>query len=493
MSGRNILIVEPNPGILIVGRNVLARAGFHVLAVSSVDEGLLEAKRHPLDVVLLDGKLSEPELLINFARSRARGVPIILTVQKGRDVITIEALEAGGWSELVDIADVIEKPFAPDRLLQAVDKAVQRSSERTDPSLRIEVDRLFVAEDIDDLDVEDTMEHERTERYQPFEALLSMSDERTDSHEALVSPVISVEGSAAERHARLRMRIKGALAQEGLRIQQHDHEAVVRVCERVLDDERFFSGDDLRPGDLALAGYIDHLPLDHVLQLAASVTAPSRLRLEHEDQAIEIYFKHGQVVFARQERLHEGFMLGRFLVSLGAVHQRDVERAISAQHLDGWIGQRLLANGFIRETDLTTALKRQTEELVYEAVRWNAGRFAVFAREGLPAEAEAAEISFPVAHLLLEGMRRLDEWRRMAGEVGGLRSVIDRLDRSDEPSVIASLRPEERMLLEQVDGRRTVEDLVRSVRRPTYDVFKALHNLRGQRLVTVVAETAATA
>src|SRR5258708_38430500 len=89
MSGRNILIVEPNPGILIVGRNVLARAGFHVIAVSSVDEGLVEAKRRPLDVVLLDGKQSEPEFLISFARSRTQGVPIILTVQKGRDVITI--------------------------------------------------------------------------------------------------------------------------------------------------------------------------------------------------------------------------------------------------------------------------------------------------------------------------------------------------------------------------------------------------------------------
>jgi DNA-binding response OmpR family regulator len=483
MSGRTILIVEPNPGIMIVGRNVLARAGFHVIAVSTVDEGLVEANQKPIDVVLLDGKQSEPELLISFARSRTRGVPIILTVQKGRDVITIEALEAGGWSELVEIADVIEKPFSAERLLRAVERAVQRSTERTDPHLQIEIDDLVIE------DAEDTADGERTERYQPLESLLEL-DERTDAYDALVAPVMNVEGSSAERSARLRLRIRAALAQEALSFELGQIEALVNVCEGVLDDERFFSGDDLRPGDLALAGYIQHLPLDHVLQLAACVAAPSRLRLEHDTQAVEIFFRHGQVVFARQEKLHEGFMLGRFLVALGAVNQRDVDRTIGARHLGGWIGQRLLANGFIREHDLRVALRRQTEELVYEAVRWSAGRFAVFAREGLPAEAEEASISLPVPHLLLEGMRRLDEWRKMAGEVGGLRSVLDRLDRSDAQNVIAALRPDERMLLDQVDGRRTVEELVRTARRPTYDVFKALHNLRGQRLVTVINSAA---
>ena len=49
-----------------------------------------------------------------------------------------------------------------------------------------------------------------------------------------------------------------------------------------------------------------------------------------------------------------------------------------------------------------------------------------------------------------------------------------------------ALRPEERALLEHIDGRRTVEEVVRSLRRPTYDVFKALDTLRGQRLVRLV-------
>src|SRR5687768_10077977 len=129
MTPRTILIVEPNPGIMIVGRNVLARDGYDVVAVGTIEEGLREAKKRPIDCVLLDGRHSEPEILLALSRSKIGGgsVPIILTVQKGRDVITIEALEAGGWSGIVEIAEVIEKPFTPERLLQSVEKAISKS------------------------------------------------------------------------------------------------------------------------------------------------------------------------------------------------------------------------------------------------------------------------------------------------------------------------------------------------------------------------------
>jgi hypothetical protein len=438
---------------------------------------------------MLDGKQSEPEVLISFARSRSRGVPIILTVQKGRDVITIEALEAGGWSGLVEISDVIEKPFSPERLLQAVEKAVKRLSESTDPNLIIDVDDLFA-----DVRIEEAEEYERTDRYAPIESLIELADgERTESHEILRTPrLISAETTMLGRTARLLARLKTALAEQNLNVDHRQIVAMARACESALDEEALFGGSDSLQGDLAIAGFIEHLPLDHVLQLAACVAPPARCRLECEHQAIEILFHRGQVVFARQEKMPEGFMLGRFLVAAGAVNQRDIDRTIGAKRSDAneWLGQRLLSAGYIRPRDLQDALRRQVEELVYEAVRWNRGRFVVYANEQLPLEAQEAKISLPVPHLLLEGMRRLDEWRKIAVEVGGLGSVIDRLEPPSEPGIIEMLRPDERLVLEQIDGRRTVEDRVRSVQRPTFEVVKALHHVRGRRLVTVVSAEA---
>jgi DNA-binding response OmpR family regulator len=514
MSARSILIVEPNPGILIVGRNVLARAGFHVVAVHTVEEGLEEARRNSFDVVLLDGRASEPEVLLHFARSRARGVPIVLTVQKGRDVITIEALEAGGWSELVDVADVIEKPFAQERLLQAVEKAVQRAGERTDPNIIIDIEEFPL--------IEEPAEEERTEKFEkilPFGSLLeSVSGTRPDLearergdtiqsgrtgmlHARLLepeddSPTLSygVDGHArlgSTRFVKLTSRLSAFLERERIDIEPRQLLALVNECEQVFVEERGASL--IAPaggGDLAFHGHIQHLPIDQVLQIASSVGHPSRCRLEFDGQAIEIYFRHGNVIFARQANMPSGFTLGRLLVASGVVNELDVERAFSRSGLPALIGKRLLALGHIRERDLKIALRRQTEELVYEAVRWTHGRFAVFAKEHLPQEAEDADISLPVQHLLLEGMRRLDEWRRMAKDVGDFSAVLDRNEHALAPDLLESLRPEERMLLEKLDGQKTVEDIVRSMQRPTYDVLKVLQSLRGQRLVTVIAPIA---
>lgn len=482
MTARTILIVEPNPGVMIVGRNVLARAGYEVVAVGTIEEGLRDAKKHVLDCVLLDGRHSEPEVLLALSRSKAGGVPIIITVQKGRDVLTIEALEAGGWSGIVEIAEVIEKPFSPERLLQAVASAMSRSVERTDPSIQIDIDSglLLLAEEEGD---------ERTEKFERIDPAEATLYERP---EHLLREVRSRDPSTVNpRFAKLMATLKSALGDQEIRYEPRQLLAIARACDSALQGEDVFeqTWENESNGDLAMQGHLAHLPLDNVLQIATSVAMPSRLVLDHDEQRIEVFFQGPNVVFARQSNMPEGFTLGRFLVAAGAVDQTSVDRSITPRHgsSTGRIGQRLLALGLVGERDLKSALRRQVEELVYEAVRWTEGRFVLYANDPLPPEAIDAAVTLPVHHLLLEGMRRLDEYRRLAREVGDMRSIIDRVERSDERAVIDNLRPEERSLLEQVDGHRTVADLVRSLRRPTLDGLKALHNLRGQRLVTVIA------
>lgn len=493
MGARTILIVEPNPGIMIVGRNVLMRAGFDVHAVSTIDEAIDDAKKQSFDCVLLDGRHSEPEVLLALARSRGAGVPIILTVQKGRDVLTIEALEAGGWSDLVEIAEVIEKPFSPERLLSSVEKALSKSAvERTDPSIIVDEHAMMLADEEGD---------ERTEKFERIDAADLTLYERPEMRHAireLREPRARDSSTINPRFAKLMAALKEGLNEQEISFEPRQLLALARSCESALQGEDVFEAtwDADSRGVLAMQGYLQHLSLDNVVQISASVASPSRVVLELPSpfpaagpasaQRIEIFFQGPNVVFARQSNMPEGFMLGRFLVASGVVDESSVDRSMQLRGASTRIGQKLLALGLVGERDLKAALRRQTEELVYEAVRWTEGRFVLYANEPLPPEAVDAQVCLPIHHLLLEGMRRLDEYRRIAREVGDMRSVIDRLERSDERAVIEALRPDERLLLEQVDGQRTVEDLVRSLRRTSYDVVKTLHALRGHRLVQVI-------
>lgn len=485
MTLRSVLIVEPNPGILIVGRNVLARAGLVVGAVTTVEEGLALAGRRPPEVVILDGRV-EPDVLLTFARSRPGGVPIVLTIQKGREVSAVQALERRGASRLVEIVEVIEKPFAPERLLNAVEEALRR---RPGPEARISARPVaLIGED----DPDETERTEEVERTHPFEVLLeSVSgrppERRSSSRRPEPRRDVLPRASSA-RYARMRARLEAALSEHRVRLDPKQLLAIAEACEAALRDEAPPVEREPGRGDLAIEGRIEHVSIDHILQIAASVAQPACCRLEHRGQSIEIFFRGAQVVFARQDNLPDGFTVGRFLSSAGVVDQLEVDRVSDARSgPTGWIGQRLIMLGHIQEADLARALERQTEELVLEGVRWHQGRFVVHAKDPVPPEGRAASVALPVHHLLLEGMRRLDEWRRMVRDLGDMGSVLDRLDTGNTASVLESLRPEERLLLEHVDGRRTVEDLVRSVRRPTFDVFKSLERLRGRRLVKVLA------
>lgn len=470
MSAQTILMVEPNPGVLIVARNVLVKAGFAVLAVSNARHALKLARQRRIDLALVDYALASAQLLGGLADTRpSSGVPVIITAPKG-STASLEDLRARFVALPVELSDVIEKPFATDRLLGAVNAAVDGWNERTEPIFTDSLAQLG-REVREELDVQG-----KTDVF-PFAALLQQGGELIDD---VTNPAIP------SRATQLHAEIQASLAREGVELDPARLAACVRACEMVLDREllRRPSVED-KPSDrkLVVTGFIGHMAVDQILQLATTVEPPARCRLESEGSAIEIFYTGHEIVFARQDNLPIGFTLGRLLVAAGHVSDRDVDRILDPRAgVSGLIGQRLLSLGHIDEARLRDGLRRQSEELFFEVVRWSHGRFSVFAQEPLPVEAQHAGISLPVHHLLLEGMRRLDEWQRIADRIGDLQTVLSRVA-DDDSERVRSLPPADRIVLEHVDGRRTVGDLLRSVARPTFDVYRAISTLADQRLV----------
>jgi hypothetical protein len=128
---------------------------------------------------------------------------------------------------------------------------------------------------------------------------------------------------------------------------------------------------------------------------------------------------------------------------------------------------------------------RQTSELAYESLRWTAGTFQ-FKRlpaAGLPELARQAALEIGVDRLLLEGFRRVDEWRVIEREIRSLDEVYVR----DEHKIAALPRGtftrDELAVLEAVNGRNTVRDMVRALRLGSFDVSRVLFRLLRARLI----------
>jgi len=81
VSGARILVVEDNPLNLKLVRDVLGAAGYDVVSATSGEDGLLMAREHPPDLVLMDLQLPGIDGTETMHRMRidglGPGVPVV--------------------------------------------------------------------------------------------------------------------------------------------------------------------------------------------------------------------------------------------------------------------------------------------------------------------------------------------------------------------------------------------------------------------------------
>ena len=106
----SVLIVEDDPGIAILQRRRLERAGFTVTVTSDVEGALAALARGGIDIVLLDYRLGETTGLDLHRRMKASGVevPVILVSGAMEDAAVVEALRAGVRDVVVKTSDYLD-------------------------------------------------------------------------------------------------------------------------------------------------------------------------------------------------------------------------------------------------------------------------------------------------------------------------------------------------------------------------------------------------
>jgi hypothetical protein len=158
---------------------------------------------------------------------------------------------------------------------------------------------------------------------------------------------------------------------------------------------------DLR-GDLAVFEPIS------VMQMLHLAGATGELRLHGGENSASVFFEKGNLTFAGIE--NRPVKLGEYLVRKGIVAQSALDDALKRRPgRRKRIGEILVDAGHIEEAGLRRAVVEQIKDVVYEIVRWQKGTF-VFHRDRKPAPQEIL-IDIPLDHLMLEGLKRLDEER----------------------------------------------------------------------------------
>lgn len=125
--------------------------------------------------------------------------------------------------------------------------------------------------------------------------------------------------------------------------------------------------------------------------------------------------------------------------------------------LEVWRGKER-AELFLRHGDVARARSRMESgpEVVYRVLGWKTGEFC-FTRNDDPV---VREITESTESLILEGMKRFDEWEHVETEMPNTQTVL-RQCVSAVNQQYEELSPEAQRMLRLVDARRTVAVLVR--------------------------------
>ena len=157
-----------------------------------------------------------------------------------------------------------------------------------------------------------------------------------------------------------------------------------------------------------LGGNLQVLDPPSIFQLLNMSTMTGELKLVTIDSVASFYFKQGELIYATMDKKKK--KLGRFLIEKGWITEDQLYEALKEFWLHQGakrIGNILIEKGFLEKDSLIEAIQDQIKDVVYNVLSWNEGQFIFF--RGVEPMEEDILLDVKMDHLILEGLKRLDE------------------------------------------------------------------------------------
>jgi DNA-binding response OmpR family regulator len=456
-SPARVLVVDDSPTILRVVSAILARHGYEP---SVARDGLLGLemlkKGAKIDLVLLDFVMPRMngyqfcrELRSNAAH---RKLPVVLMSAKGDKI-------RGQFVQQTGAVDAITKPFDARALVAVIEGALSKTAEG----------RARPVPEGEHMPDEDTIAESIRPSMLPHKARQRAGVEIAQQVANTLAPVLfslPAEDRASEAA------LLGAIART------ITGDVVQSLATTLKDVEPPEGAKEVMTGDIGA------IPLAEVLQILQMQRQTGVLRITNSRTVITISIRQGLIDLVQSRGAAEEFRLGRYFIERGLITRDELERMTKEAATNPQakrLGDALVDSGKASNDDLTEALTRQSCELIYDVLRWPFGRFS-FSKEPFRPEAEMAKLGIGISGIVLEGFRRVDEWRLMEGTINfdGV-VVIDQmaLDAVDKEKLTRT----EKLVLGAVSGERTVREVINESAVASFDGIKVIYQFLQSRVL----------
>jgi CheY-like chemotaxis protein len=453
--GARVLVIDDSPTLRKVVGNILARNDYEPVLACDGQAGLDVLSERPIDLVLLDFVMPRMNGYQFCRELRAiegfRKLPVVLMSAKAEKIRDQFLQQTGA-------VDAITKPFDARALVAVVEGALQKAQSGRVPQ----------APDPSDMADEDSLH--RPDSMRPSSRMDGNARARMGVSSLLAGVVSTALKSLPSDSTLQESNILDSILEAMDDAAMHELSSMLAAWRHGKGSQEALSGD------------IASIPIGEILQVLQMQRQTGLLEVTNGKVEISIVLRDGFIDLAMSKGASMEFRIGRYFIESGKLTPQQLDDAVQLSSASRQLlGDTLKQMGLLEEDDLHKALMRQTSEMIYEVLRWPRGRFMLL-RDVLVPEADDAKLGLPVAAIVMEGFRRVDEWRMIEASIH-----FDEVLLRNEPA-ISTLGPEEltrneRSVLEAVDGKRSVREIIAETHQSSFDTCKTFYRLLQSRLV----------
>lgn len=237
---------------------------------------------------------------------------------------------------------------------------------------------------------------------------------------------------------------------------------------------------------MALVGNIRDFGLSDFLYLVDRGYKTGCLHLAHADDTASLYFEKGRLITATRQ--DERAPVTDLLVRKGKLTQQQAQHVLHAQQSDGGasVSQVILQLNLLPRDELQKTLQQHIEESVYRLFAWPEGEFRFEQGQRPEAGAPIMPVPLPVEHLIMEGVRRIDEWGRIKDRIPSTDMVVKFVEQPGEKAKGINLAPEEWRVFARINGRDTLAEIAQKTNMSDFDVCRIVYGFLTAGLVEVI-------
>jgi hypothetical protein len=222
---------------------------------------------------------------------------------------------------------------------------------------------------------------------------------------------------------------------------------------------------------------IAQTPLPEVLVKIHKYRAPGRLDCRRGEEIKRIYLERGDIIFATTNRIEES--LGDVLLSRGHISREQYDESLRRVRQTGKRhGTVLVEMRILSSEELFNAVRDHIQGILWSVFSWDFG--SVGFTPGRDKRLEFIKVEIPIPQAVMQGVRHMPDARAIVQRLGSKSTVYAT---TGAQVVGLTLHAEEQALLDAVDGKKTLYELVNTAPLSAGDNARILYALSSLGLV----------